>query len=198
MRITLCFIHFKTQTTAIMLDKETRTIRTEGNLEIWTFQVPRSAKRIRKHFQLSDEWMPMFFSRQYEGKRIKSSRNTTIKQGQVGVSYKAQLYKITQSFDIEKFERFEITSVSFDADQKIGRITIAHKPCLHRNPTIVQQIIIGWVQKEGGDHTEVTVAQPKLTSFYSTLKFGRIFQIKSKSRQYRDECCEDLQLYLSH
>jgi hypothetical protein len=164
---------------------------TVGHFEIYTFRVPRSAERVRRNFKYSDEWMPLLYGMGFDGKRIRDSGN----QGQVGVAYKAEYYKVTTSFAREKYERFEITQSRYDGDRNVGEIVVQHQPNLLRDRNRTREITLEWVQTEDGHHTEISVTRLKLPT--CTLNFG-LFKIKPRALQYREDCYEELQLYLSH
>jgi hypothetical protein len=185
-------INFKFDNNTInMEDEYPRTRKTIGYFETYTFKVPRSAKRVHRNFKCSDEWMPLLYTMAFDGNRIRDSGS----QGTVGVAYKAEYYQATSSFLKEKYERFEITAYQYDAERHVGEIVVEHKPNLLRNRNRATEITLEWIQTEDGPHSEISVTTLKLPT--RGLNFG-FFKVKPRELQNREDCIEELQLYLSH
>jgi hypothetical protein len=154
----------------------------------FTFTVHRSVNRVRESAMKTDEWVPLLFTMGYDGKRVKKE------QGQVGAIYLAELYEITTSFAKDKRELFKISEVSDSS------ITIRHEP--NRQRFSPPQIVLKWSEIDRRN-TKVELTQVALPPATRTdcgpitvllLCFARH---ERKIRQNREDCHEELKLYLS-
>ena len=79
-----------------------------------------------------------------------------------------------------------------------------HHPNLLKNRNYTQQITIDWMEEESTlssskRTTKVIVKQHKPKPAFTLNIIDILLQTnKSKERQYRNDCYEELQLYLSH
>jgi hypothetical protein len=159
--------------------------------ETHTFTVNRSLNRVRQSAMKTDEWVPLLFSMGYDGKRVKK------KEGQVGAIYLAELYEITTSFAKDKRELFKISEISESS------IIIRHEPNRQRFlPEQRPQIVLKWSEIDR-HHTKIELTQVALPPATRTdcgpitvllLCFARH---ERKIRQNREDCHEELKLYLS-
>jgi hypothetical protein len=166
------------------------------------FDIPRSIDRVRHNLKKTDDWIPLLFSYQHDGKHIKG------KAGHIGATYEATLYKSTSSFAVEKKENFVIKSFE-DNDEKIMVIVIGYYPDRQDQFWLAYEdkpkITIEIVEKGDDDSTHVTLTEFQVPSFrygwtqivLACFTCGVPFCDNSHG-QNRKDCHEELELYLSH
>jgi hypothetical protein len=165
------------------------------------FQTPRSIDRVRHSLKKTDEWIPLLFSYQLVGKRVKG------KAGHIGATYEAEHYRSTSSFAVEKKETFFIQSYEDNEiviryyPDRLDQFWLVYP---EDKPKITIELVAN-----GDSSTLVTLTEMQVPFFrcgwkqlcLASLTCGVLFcdnSLMRHSEQHREDCHEELELYLSH